>query len=370
MQTFLETLQNLLSISTDVDPVLLAGLAIAAFAVAAIVAALYVRRRQIRQRTASTRGAYGQIVEPYLLLLLPLSAAVGLDLWLLYVARLPLWGQRLEVACGLLLAIAWGWLWLQISHQFFDNYLVEMTVRRRRRLNNEIFEFTKFVANAAALVAIVLAFFIAHGIEVLGLLASLGVGGVAIAFAAQKTLEQILGGIVLYVDRPFVANDYIGLPDGTLGRVEAIGLRSTRVRISGKGTVLVIPNSTLTAANVENYTEARKVISIVSLTFNRTLPDDERALIRQTILASTRALVGIDPRNTTVTFKDLDRKNGAQVTQAQLSLFILGSGKFSTDLRRQLIDSAKLNIDLQLREYGMPFDLEEQTINVDSPITV
>lgn len=370
MLKLLQTLQDLLSILASVDPGLLAGLLLATGVVVAIGAVLYRRRQQIQQRTASTRGAYGQVVEPYLLLLVPLGAGVVLDLWLLYAAELPPWGQRLEVPCGVLLAVAWGWLWLQLSGQFFDDYLVERTVRRRRRLNGEIFNFTKFLANGAALLAILLAFCITHSIEVLGLLASLGVGGVAIAFAAQKTLEQILGGIVLYVDRPFVANDYIGLADGTLGRVEAIGLRSTRIRVAGKGTVLIVPNSALTTSNVENYTEAQKIISIVSLTFNRALPEDEKALIRQTMLASTRDLIGIDPRNTTVTFKDFTSATEATVTQAQLNLFILGSGKFSADLRRQLIDSAKLNIDLQLREYGIPFDLEEQTINIDSPITI
>ena len=369
MLRFFQALQDLLSILVSVDPGLLAGLLLAAGLVAAIVIALYARRQQIRQRTTDTRGAYGQVVEPYLLLL-PLAVAVVLDLWILYEATLPPWGQSLEIPFGFLLSVAWGWLWLQLSNQFFDSFLVELTVRRRRRLNSEIFNFTKFIANGAALLAIVLAFCITHSIEVLGLLASLGVGGIAIAFAAQKTLEQILGGIVLYVDRPFVTNDYIGLADGTLGRVETIGLRSTRIRISGKGTVLVVPNSNLTAANVENYTEAKKVISIISLTFNRALPEDEKALIRQTILASTSDLVGIDARNTTVTFKDLTGTNEGIVTQAQLNLFVLGSGKFSMDLRRQLIDSAKLNIDLQLREYGIPFDLDEQTVNIDSPITI
>lgn len=70
--------------------------------------------------------------------------------------------------------------------------------------------------------------------------------GVAVAFAAQNTLSKLLGGIVLYIDRPFVVDDYIGLPDGTFGRVESIGLRSTKIRSSGKGTLIIISNNSLT----------------------------------------------------------------------------------------------------------------------------
>lgn len=102
-----------------------------------------------------------------------------------------------------------------------------------------------------------------------------------------------MGGIVLYLDRPFVIDDYIGLPDGTFGRVESIGLRSTRIRTSGKGTVMIVPNSSLTQVNIENFTGAKKVMSILYLTFYRMLSSEDRALIRQVILDSTNGILGL-----------------------------------------------------------------------------
>ncbi len=48
-----------------------------------------------------------------------------------------------------------------------------------------------------------------HQINLIGLFASLGIGGLAIAFAAQKTLEQLLGTVVLYLDRPYLPGEYI-----------------------------------------------------------------------------------------------------------------------------------------------------------------
>ena len=201
------------------------------------------------------------------------------------------------------------------------------------------------------------------------LIASLGVGGLAVAFAAQKSLEQLLGGIVLYVDRPFVPDDYIGLPDGTFGRVESIGLRSTRIRVSGKGTLMVVPNSFLTQTNIENFTGAKKVISMIYITFSQAVSDTEKAFIRQVITNSTKEIFGIDPRNTEITFKPIE-KNEMKVTQAQVSFFILGSGEVSMELRRQLLDAARQNINRELKEFGIDFNLEERTINVDAPITI
>jgi MscS family membrane protein len=161
-----------------------------------------------------------------------------------------------------------------------------------------------------------------HAINIFGLVASLGVGGIAVAFAAQKVLEQLLGGVVIYIDKPFRVDDYIGLPDGTFGRVEAIGLRSTKVRTSGKGTLAIVPNSAIIQSRVENFSGASKVMAIVHLNLYRVVSDEERALIRQVVQESTRDIFGIDDRSTDITFRNLDE---GRLTQVQTTLFILGS---------------------------------------------
>ena len=198
----------------------------------------------------------------------------------------------------------------------------------------------------------------------------MGIGGLALAFASQEILEQMLAGIVLYLDRPFVIDDYIHLNDGTFGRVESIGWRSTKIRTSGKGSLIIIPNSVLTQVNIENLTGAKKVISLIYLTFYRAMSDEEKALIRQVIIESTQDIYGIDPRSTEVIFKSLVGDAQEDITQAQVNFFILGSGEVSMDLRFQLLDIANQSITKQLKEYGIAFDIEERTINVDSPITI
>ena len=276
----------------------------------------------------------------------------------------------IEITLSIILTITTTWLGYQIVKQFFDVYLIEAAFRSDRKANSDLFIVGKFVANFIIIVVAIIIFAQTHQVNVFGIIASLGVGGVAVAFAAQNTLSQLLGGIVLYVDRPFVVDDYIGLPDGTFGRVESIGLRSTKIRSSGKGTLIIIPNNSLTQVNIENFTAAKKVMSILYLTFYRQVELEEQALIRQVILASTSDIFGIDPRNTDITFKNSQSSKLQDITQAQVTFFILGSGKVSMDLRRQMLDNASQRITLKLKEYGIAFDIEQPSIYVDSPITV
>ncbi|WP_036487628.1 mechanosensitive ion channel family protein [Myxosarcina sp. GI1] len=288
----------------------------------------------------------------------------------LLVLPLPKWINVIEIPLSVVISVSFIWLGFRIFSQVFDNFLLDAALQRGRKLTGEFLILGKLFANFTIVLVIVFIFAQTHKINIFGLVASLGIGGLAVAFASQKILEQVLGGIVLYLDRPFVIDDYIHLPDGTFGRVESIGWRSTKIRTSGKGSLVIVPNSVLTQVNIENLTGAKKVISLIYLTFYRTIPDEEKALIRQIILESTKDIFGIDPRNTEVIFKNLVAENNQKITQAQVNFFILGSGEVSMDLRRQLLDAANQSITKQLKEYSIAFDLEERTINVDSPITI
>lgn len=295
---------------------------------------------------------------------------VLLDLFLSsQVSRHP-WLHSFEIPLSIGIVFLASGLGIRILGKYFDTYLIDISIQRKRKIDRELLTLAKVAANGSVVLIIIFVFAQTHQINLFGLLASLGVGGLAVAFAAQKSLEQILGGIVLYIDRPFVIDDYIGLPDGTFGRVESIGLRSTKIRISGKGTLMIVPNSFLTQVNIENFTGAKKVISMIYLTFYRLISNEEKALIRQVILEGTHDIFGIDPRSTEITFKDNHSNLDGKSTQAQVSFFILGSGQVSMELRYQLLDVAKQSIHKQLKEYGIAFDIEEKAINVDSPITI
>ncbi len=89
------------------------------------------------------------------------------------------------------------------------------------------------------------------GYQVSSLVAGLGIGGIAVALAAQKTLENLFGSVAILADQPFRIGELVRV-DGTEGIVESIGLRSTRIRTLDR-TVVVIPNGKLADMKVESF---------------------------------------------------------------------------------------------------------------------
>jgi MscS family membrane protein len=93
----------------------------------------------------------------------------------------------------------------------------------------------------------------AFGINVTAGLAALGVGGLAIALGAQKMFENLIGSLTLLADRPVRIGDFCRF-GGTLGTIEEIGIRSTRIRTLDR-TVLTVPNGEFSTLHIENYSQ-------------------------------------------------------------------------------------------------------------------
>lgn len=92
----------------------------------------------------------------------------------------------------------------------------------------------------------------AAGIDTSALLASLGIAGLTIGFAARDALSNLISGVLIFLDRPFVIGDLVEIED-RYGRVEKITLRSTRV-VTVDGKMLAVPNSEIINKTVASYT--------------------------------------------------------------------------------------------------------------------
>ena len=101
----------------------------------------------------------------------------------------------------------------------------------------------------------VVSFAEAFNLPIAGLISGLGIGGVALAFAAKDTVANLFGSLTVLVDRPFEIGDWI-ITDGAEGSVETVGMRSTRVR-TFYNSLITIPNSNLTTAVVDNMGRRR-----------------------------------------------------------------------------------------------------------------
>ncbi len=117
------------------------------------------------------------------------------------------------------------------------------------------------VANAIKLITLVvgLLFWLASaGVDISALLAGLGIGGIAVALALQKPIEDLFGAVSIYSQQPISTGDLCRYGD-SVGRVEEIGLRTTRIRTLSNS-VVSVPNATLASGIIENLTARTKIM--------------------------------------------------------------------------------------------------------------
>lgn len=142
------------------------------------------------------------------------------------------------------------------------------------------------------------------GADVKAFLAGLGIGGLAMALAAQDTIANLFGSVVVAVDQPFKLGETVKIGPHT-GTVEDIGLRSTKLRNSDKS-LTIVPNKTVAAeavVNLSRFTQ-RRVEQVISLTY-ASKPEDMDALVndfQKLILAEPE----VDKSSVMVYFRDLN----------------------------------------------------------------
>lgn len=118
------------------------------------------------------------------------------------------------------------------------------------------------------------------GIPITPLVAGLGVGGLALALAVRPTLENIIGGLTLFADRPVRVGDFCRYGEA-LGTVEAVGLRSTRIR-SLERTIITVPNAQFSRMHLENFgsRDSRLFMMVLQLRYETT-PEQLRYVLVQ-----------------------------------------------------------------------------------------
>jgi small-conductance mechanosensitive channel len=113
------------------------------------------------------------------------------------------------------------------------------------------------------------------GVEVTALITGLGIGGVAVALAAQNILGDLFASLSIAVDKPFVLGDFI-IVGAEMGTVEKIGMKTTRVR-SLSGEEISFPNSDLLQSRIRNTTRQFERRVIFNVVVNFTTPTEKLA---------------------------------------------------------------------------------------------
>ena len=170
------------------------------------------------------------------------------------------------------------------------------------------------------------------GFNVSTLIAGLGVGSLAVALAAQKTLENVIGAITLYTARPIRPGDWcrFGQIQGT---VEEIGLRSVTLRTQNR-TLVTVPNSMFSSADIENFSVRDRIRFYKLLQLQMPTPDQLRA-----ILGEFRALFAAHPmvQQDTVSIRLAD-------IEAATAVVRLDAGILTRDYEEYLAVAEDLNL--------------------------
>jgi MscS family membrane protein len=206
----------------------------------------------VRRRRGETDSVPFTLAPRFLRLLL----LVVVIRWLLSLVALPLRERQFWLVIVALLTIGsltWGLLSLNVA---VERYAYG---RLRTRGHGEIAAMLRLIRRFADTLVVAGAFLVTlyyFGFNPTAALAGLGIGGIAIALAAQKTLENVIGGLSIIADKAVRVGDFFKMGE-TMGTVEYIGLRSTRIRTLDR-TLVSVPNGQIANATIETLSARDK----------------------------------------------------------------------------------------------------------------
>ena len=183
----------------------------------------------------------------------PVSLLIAVGVFYNWAEQLPVSivaRQTLLRYTGIVSVIALVWFGLRLVDAISELAIARMQRSQRRQVISVI-TLARRAAKVILLAFSCIAILSTFGIDVTTGIAALGIGGIALALGAQKTVENLVGSVTVIADRPMQVGDFIKVGD-VVGTVEDVGIRSTRIRTNER-TVVTIPNGDLSARQIENY---------------------------------------------------------------------------------------------------------------------
>jgi len=250
------------------------------------------------------------------------------------------------------LAIWFAWRFLD----GFSMYFNDASIHTDTVLNNQLIPILFKTLKLFLMMTAILVLAQNMGYSISGLVASLGIGGIAVAMAAKDTISNIFGSIMILLDRPFSIGDWIKTSQFE-GVVEEVGFRSTRVRTFGK-TLVNVPNSQLANMVIENIDarSKRRIKMRIGLTYDTT-PQQMRDAIAA-IEKVLREHQGVDQDYSLVKFDNFD--------DSALSIFLYYFSA-STVWEEYLQVRQEVNLEImqvleELEELGLEFAFPSMSI--------
>jgi MscS family membrane protein len=251
-----------------------------------------------------------------------------------------------------LVTVAGGWALFNMAG-VFGSYLENLSARTDNTLDDHL---VPFVRKSLRVFIVILAGIMVVqnlGYSTSGLLASLGIGGMALAFASKDALANIFGSLMIIFDRPFKIGDVV-VADNMEGIVEEVGFRSTKIRTHNKS-LISVPNSLIANMPVDNITlsNKRRIRMTIGVTYDTTPTQLREATGR--IRSLLREHPGLDAEAVQVNFTDF----GASSLDILIQCFTITSNwNEYMDLREDVC----LKVMDVLEELGLEFAFPSRTV--------
>ncbi|MDY0016927.1 MAG: mechanosensitive ion channel family protein [Candidatus Delongbacteria bacterium] len=164
------------------------------------------------------------------------------------------------------------WLLVRAVDAIFTELIIPLTEKTENTFDDQIVPVLRKALKSILWILGVIVGLDNAGFDIMALIAGLGIGGLALALAAQDTVKNVFGGVMIFIDKPFKIGDRV-IIDGNDGFVTEVGIRSTRIKTL-YNRIITLPNSRFAESSIENISAEphRKVVTNLGLTYD-TAPD-------------------------------------------------------------------------------------------------
>ena len=168
--------------------------------------------------------------------------------------------QNLKKYIGTVFIISITFIIQRIMGGVFSWYKENIASKTATELDDELIPLLRRVSKVVIWIIALLIILPVYGVNISALIATLGVGSLAIALAAQDTIANIISGFMIMVDRPFRLGDKIKLPSGEIVKVLDIGVRRSKF-LSEEKAIIIVPNLELSKSKIVNYTYGQEQLN-------------------------------------------------------------------------------------------------------------
>jgi MscS family membrane protein len=264
----------------------------------------FVMKNQVRRLTEKTKTELDDILvdiveEPLVLLILIIGLFVGFQ-FLTPDSETIKWFFDKLVSSLIVATVAW--FAVRLINVLIEHYLIPLTAKTESKLDDQLIPVLSKASKIAVVSLSAIIILNGFGYDVTALIAGLGIGGLAFAFAAQDTIANLFGGIAIFVDKPFTVGDRVQFK-GLDAVVKQVGIRTTKLK-DFDNQVITVPNSLISKDIVTNVSLAkpRRIKMTLNLVYNT--PKKKLLKAKELIFKAVELVDGTDSTQTKVVFNE------------------------------------------------------------------